>query len=76
MEDGTEEGNFLLSDYDFMPSIEFKILDSSRMAEYKAESYGDVFDYDSEDNISINTEKLKKYVKFYIKALTRGSNVE
>ena len=36
MEDGTEEGNFLLSDYDFMPSIEFKTLYSSRMAEYKA----------------------------------------
>ena len=69
-----DSGEIKLTDYNFMPSLQTKIIPS--LADFKALEVSEVYDFDSDNNYKFNLEKLSKYIKFYIKILKKGSDVE
>jgi hypothetical protein len=69
-----DTGEIKLTDYNFMPSLQTKI--TVNLNDFKALEVSEVYDFDSQNNYKFNLEKLSKYIKFYIKILRKGSDVE
>ena len=69
-----DSGEIKLSDYTFMPSLETKIM--TNLDEFKQLEIAEIYDFDEDNNYKFNMENLAKYLKFYIKILRKGSEVE
>lgn len=69
-----DSGEIKLSDYNFMPSLQTKII--TNLDEFKKLEIAEIYEFDEDNNYKYNLQNLKKYVKFYIKILRKGSEVE
>jgi hypothetical protein len=74
-EDHADATDILISDYSFLPSLDWTI--SEKIPTILESNYADVYEFsDDNEKSHFNIENLNKYVKFYIKILRRGSEVE
>jgi hypothetical protein len=70
-----ESGNILISNYTFMPSIDFRI--KKEISEIESSPYADVIEFNEDhSDFHLHMDALKKYVKFYLKISFEGKEIE
>ena len=70
-----ERASLLISNYTFLPSIDFTL--TEKIPIVKESAYAEVYEFNEDDTeYSFNIQNLNKYVKFYVKILTKGTSVE
>ena len=72
-----EAGDILIDKYTFLPSIDSKLITTEDLSSIQSKNYAEIFKFNEDfTDYQFNIEKLKKYVKFYVKILKKGSLLE
>lgn len=66
-------GEIKVSDFNFLPSLETKII--TDIDSFKQLSISEIFEFDAANNYKYNLATLPKYLKFYVKILKKGTAV-
>ena len=70
-----EAGDILLSNYTFMPSIDTTMVFGD-LSTIENKVYKDVFIFNEDySDYHFNLDELKRYIKFYVKQVSRGSEL-
>ena len=69
-----DSGDIQINEYTLLPSIDYKLFNSRDIED---QEYSDLFIFNEDKtDYKFDLEKLKRYVKFYVKILQKGSEVE
>ena len=66
-------GEIKVSDFNFLPSLETKII--TDIDSFKQLGISEIFEFDAANNYKYNLANLAKYLKFYVKILKKGTAI-